>query len=102
MCIHVSPLYVHSPPMFYANPQTGQIMFFYPQSGNQFVIEGFIIGFLNIGCAVSLLFTTLYAPKMSPSKQTWGMLGGMACFAFCFWQIRGFYIMKNRWYGQQM
>jgi len=24
---------IRSPPMFYANPQTGQIMFFYPQSG---------------------------------------------------------------------
>lgn len=47
---------------YYANPQTGQIMFFYPQSGNQFVVEGFVIGFLNLGCAASLIFLTAFAP----------------------------------------
>lgn len=56
------------PIRYYANPQTGQIMFFYPQSGNQFVVEGFVIGFLNLGCAASLIFLTAFAPYFKVDK----------------------------------
>lgn len=55
--------------MYHANPQTGQIMFFYPQSGSQFVVEGFVIGFLNVACAVGLIFITVFVPKFK-SEQT--------------------------------
>ena len=77
---------IRSPPMYYANPQNGQIMFFYPQSGNQFVVEGFVIGFLNLGCAVSLIFLGVIAPKFkSEDHRTMAVLGSNF-FVICFWQ----------------
>lgn len=91
---------IRSPPMYYANPQNGQIMFFYPQSGNQFVVEGFVIGFLNLGCAISLIFLGIVAPKFKKEDhRTMAVLGGLISFVICFWQIRNLYRMKNRWYG---
>jgi hypothetical protein len=94
---------IRSPPMYYANPQNGQIMFFYPQSGNQFVVEGFVIGFLNVCCALSLVFLGVVAPKFkSEEHRTMAVIGGIIFFIMCFWQIRNLYRMKNRWYGSAM
>jgi hypothetical protein len=91
---------IRSPPMYYANPQNGQLMFFYPQSGNQFVVEGFVIGFLNLGCALSLVFLGIIAPKFkSEESRSVAVIGGLLSFIICFWQIRNLYKMKNRWYG---
>eukprot|EP00600_Ochromonadales_sp_CCMP1393_P008938 CAMPEP_0174962500 /NCGR_PEP_ID=MMETSP0004_2-20121128/4814_1 /TAXON_ID=420556 /ORGANISM="Ochromonas sp., Strain CCMP1393" /LENGTH=346 /DNA_ID=CAMNT_0016211031 /DNA_START=270 /DNA_END=1310 /DNA_ORIENTATION=- len=92
---------IRSPQMYYANPQTGQIMFFYPQSGTQFVVEGFVIGFLNLGCAGSLALITMIAPKFKDEQnRTVGIVGGIIAFAFCFRMVRNLYIMKNQWYGR--
>ena len=75
-------------------------MLFYPQSGNQFVAEGFIIGFLNLMCGGALIFIAVAAPKFkSESNRSAAVIGGMLLFIFCFLQIRGLYRMKNRWYG---
>jgi len=91
---------IRSPQMYYANPQSGQIMFFYPQSGSQFVVEGFIIGFLNLTCAGALIFMTVKATSFKTEQQrTIGLVGGLVVFGLCFMQIRRLYIMKNRWYG---
>eukprot|EP01041_Mallomonas_annulata_P007173 gene7173-14610_t len=90
---------IRSPPMYYANPQTGQIMFFYNQSGSQFVVEGFVIGFLNLACAASLIFLTTIAPKFKDEKsRSSALTGGCFCFIVCFLWIRALYRMKNRWY----
>lgn len=35
--------------------RTGQATFFHPQSSNQFVVEGFIIGGYNILCALAAI-----------------------------------------------
>jgi hypothetical protein len=56
---------IRNPPTYYANPNNGQVMFFYPQSGSQFVVEGFIIGFLNVGCSVALIYLLNYGSKAS-------------------------------------
>lgn len=77
-------------------------MFFFPQSGNQFVAEGFIIGFLNLACAGSLLFAAVFAPNFKDEQnRTIGMVAGSLAFLFCFRMIRSLYIMKNPWYGKQ-
>ena len=90
---------IRSPPMYHASNK-GEIMFFYPQSDNQFVAEGFIIGFLNLLCSGALVFLLIAAPKFkSESNRSAAVLGGMILFCFAFSQIRGFYRMKNRWYG---
>lgn len=91
---------LRNPPMYHQNHQTGQVMFFYPQSGSQFVMEGFIIGFLNILCAISLIVMSMYAPAFkSESTKNTVLIVGFIVFFFCFTSIRGLYKMKNRWYG---
>lgn len=85
------------------NPNTGQINFFYSQSGTQFVVEGFVIGFLNLACAIGVIFFSHFALKMkNPQSRFYGIVGGILAFLFCFMQIRGLYRMKNRWYGVAM
>ena len=94
---------IRSPQMYYNDPRTGQMMFFYPQSGSQFVIEGFVIGFLNLCCAAALVFLTIKAPVLkSESGRTIAVVGGIAVFLLCFNQVKGLYRMKNRWYGSNM
>lgn len=93
---------IRSPQMYYANPQTGQIMFFYPQSGNQFVVEGFVIGFLNLSCAAALIFVAAIAPHFKDEQwRTISMAGGIFVFVVCFRFVRRLYIMKNPWYGSR-
>jgi hypothetical protein len=83
------------------NPQTGQIQFFYPQSGSQFVVEGFVIGFLNLACAGSLAMILMFAPYFkSEQNRTMGIVGGVVVFVVCFRMVRSLYIMKNMWYGR--
>jgi uncharacterized membrane protein (DUF485 family) len=76
-------------------------MFFYPQSGNQFVVEGFVIGFLNLACAIALIVCAVYVPKIKDEQtRTIGMIIGIICFIVCFRMIRSLYVMKNNWYGR--
>lgn len=86
---------------YHANPQTGQIQFFYPQSGSQFVVEGFVIGFLNLACAGSLAMILMFAPYFKDEQhRTMGIVGGVVVFVMCFRMVRSLYIMKNMWYGR--
>lgn len=92
---------IRSPPMYHANAQTGQIMFFYPQSGNQFVAEGFIIGFLNLGSAIGLIALLAIVPRLKDEQtRTISLLVAIGCFVLCFRMVRSLYIMKNNWYGK--
>lgn len=76
-------------------------MFFYPQSGNQFVVEGFVIGFLNLACAIALVAVAVFIPKIKDDQtRNIGMIVGIVSFIFCFRSIRSLYIMKNNWYGR--
>jgi hypothetical protein len=86
---------------YYANPQTGQIMFFYPQSGNQFVVEGFVIGFLNLACALSVMLVLVATQFKDEQTKLVCMVGGIFAFLFCFRMTRSLYILKNPWYGQR-
>lgn len=90
---------IRSPPMYHHNPQNGQRTYFYPQSGNQFVVEGFIIGFLNMACAAALIGASVIAPRYAKGGATIPIVVCLVVFLACFLQIRAFYIMKNRWYG---
>lgn len=75
-------------------------MFFHPQSGSQFVVEGFIIGFLNVAAAAGLILLAGFAPKFkNPRWKDYSLIAGIVIFAVCFLQTRGLYKMKNRWYG---
>ena len=90
---------IRSPPMYYVNPQTRQAMYFYPQQGNQFVVEGFIIGFLNLMCGGSLVFLAAVAPSLSPKLRSGAVIVSSIAFVFCFTLVRNFYKMKNQWYS---
>ena len=97
LTVHPSHWYVFR---YFTDQRTGQITLFYPQSGSQFVAEGFVIGFLNLMCGGALIFIAYAAPKFkSESNRSAAVIGSMIVFIICFSQIRGFYKMKNRWYG---
>jgi oligosaccharyltransferase complex subunit gamma len=90
---------IRSPPWYHVAKD--HITFFYPNSGEQFVVEGFIIGFLNLLCSGSLVFIAIAAPKFkSESNRSSAIIGGMLVFLWAFLQIRGYYRMKNSWYGR--
>lgn len=94
---------IRLPQLYYTNPQSGAIMWFYPQSGSQFVVEGFIIGFLNLGCAASLIFLTIKAPTFKTENgRMMAVCISVLLFALFFNKVKSFYIMKNRWYGSSM
>lgn len=76
-------------------------MFFYPQSGNQFVVEGFVIGFLNVGCALSVILILVSPQFREEQNRMGGMIGGIFGFLFCFRMVRSLYVLKNPWYGQR-
>lgn len=93
---------LRTPPWYYTDRKGGLVLF-YPQAQQQFVVEGFIIGLLNIGAAGSLIWTVAKAPKLStPERRSIGVICGYACFAILFWQVRSLYVMKNPWYGSYM
>ena len=85
---------IRSPPMYYSNPQTRQVMYFYPQQGNQFVVEGFIIGFLNLMCGGSLVFLAAVAPSLGTKMRSVAVVASSITFVFCFTLVRNFYKMK--------
>lgn len=77
-------------------------MFFYPQSGNQFVVEGFVIGFLNLVCAASAVYVAAYVPKIKDEQyRMMGATGGVIAFFVSFRMVRSLYVMKNPWYGSR-
>ncbi len=89
---------IRNPPSYYINPQTKQAMYFYPQSGNQFVVEGFIIGFLNLGSGLALIFLAAFAPSLG--KWRTSAIGFSAFFFVVFFMfVKRFYTMKNQWYN---
>lgn len=97
---------IRNPAMYQMVPHTGRIIWFYPQSGAQFVVEGFVIGFLNVGAAVAVLVLALVVPKMkqkptdsaASSSRTIAFFACLGGFVFCFWSVKELYRMKSRWY----
>jgi hypothetical protein len=85
-------------------------------------VEGFIIGFFNIACAIAAVMLATWAPKMKvrlPSvdacwtfswayhqgdwrqdegSRSFAVTGCLVTFAFFFYQIFSMYRLKNRWY----
>ena len=66
-------------------------MFIYPQSGNQFVVEGFIIGFLNILCALLLIFMTVGATRFKSESIPYYVIGSMIFAFFSFYSVKSLY-----------
>jgi hypothetical protein len=90
---------IRSPQIYHSDGQSGHITFFYPQSGHQFVIEGFIIGFLNLAGAGALIFAAAIAPNMRTAKEkSTAITAAFLFFLICFFTVRNLYQMKNRWY----
>jgi hypothetical protein len=92
---------IRSPPMYQHDSRSGKTMYFYPHQGNQFVVEGFIIGFLNLMCGGSLFFLGVVAPTCSKDakKRTTLMVISATAFIVCFYAVRSFYKLKNGWYN---
>ena len=94
---------IRDAPWYYNDPRGGGTYYFYPDANQQFVLEGFIVGFLNVACAAALLWTVIGAPKLKTAESRFiGITGGVMTFCALFWQVRHLYIMKNKWYGKDM
>lgn len=89
---------IRSPEIYHADVQSGKILFFYPQSGHQFVIEGFIIGLLNLACALTLIFVYVTTRMRAYKQKSTAITFALLTFVICFFFIRSLYHMKNRWY----
>lgn len=51
-------------------------------------------------CAGSVIFIAFAAPKFkSENNRSAAVIGSMFVFTVCFLSIRGFFKLKNRWYG---
>lgn len=93
---------IRNPPSYHVERRSGRITFFHPQSGQQFVVEGFIIGAFNISCALAAILLAEVSLPSSRLKHPWWRKvvcwGCLVAFPFFFYQIFSFYRMKNRWY----
>lgn len=90
---------IRSPLPFHANPRSGEITFFHPQSNAQFVVEGFIIGALNVACSVVLIVLVQgISPIKSKSVRNNSGFIAVVLFAALFYTIITLYRSKNRWY----
>ncbi|RYG67360.1 hypothetical protein EON64_07630 [archaeon] len=91
---------IRTPPLYHVNGQTGQLLFFYPHSGSQFVAEGFVIGGLNVLCALSLILASGVALRLKDAQhRTAAVLACLLVFIVSFRSVRALYVMKNNWYG---
>uniref|UniRef100_A0A7S3XXZ8 Thioredoxin domain-containing protein n=1 Tax=Heterosigma akashiwo TaxID=2829 RepID=A0A7S3XXZ8_HETAK len=90
---------IRNPPPYYMNHQTGQINFFHPQSNQQFVAEGFIIGFLNVGAAIALILMVTQMKRFKDPQNKSTFVGiCYAVFVILLYTIISLYRVKNRWY----
>jgi hypothetical protein len=71
---------------------------FHSQSGNQYGMEGFIIGGLNLSAAIALIFLMRYASKVSESSVMATSLVAVAVFLFGFSSVINLYRYKSPWY----
>uniref|UniRef100_A0A7S2UY50 Magnesium transporter protein 1 n=1 Tax=Fibrocapsa japonica TaxID=94617 RepID=A0A7S2UY50_9STRA len=90
---------IRNPAPFFMNHQTGQIVFFHPQANSQFVVEGFIIGGLNLGCALSVIVLATYVPKIKHTQNRSTAIGICTMAFVClFYTVMSLYRSKNKWY----
>lgn len=89
---------IRNPPPFVC--QQGRCMFIHPQSGTQFVAEGFIIGGLTLACAAAAvrLVHTYAAGHKAAERQVTTTLLALVAFAVLYSQVLAIYRGKNPWY----
>lgn len=90
---------IRNPPPFVCQQGRG-CMFIHPQSGTQFVVEGFIIGGLNLACAAAAvrLVRTYAAGRKAAEQHVATTVVSLVAFALLYSQILAIYRGKNPWY----
>lgn len=87
---------IRNPLPFYCT--RGGCSFVHPSSSYQFVVEGLIVGGLNMACAAAVVFLSRNAWKLDQANR--GMAVGIAVvvFVLLYGQLVGLYRFKSRWY----
>lgn len=70
----------------------------HPQSGQQYGMEGLIIGFLNVSAGLALVFLARFVPRLSSNSQLVAGLIGAMVFLATFSMVLNIYRFKNPWY----
>ena len=80
------------------NPQTRKVEWYTTQSGIQYGMEGFVIGCLNMGCALTMVLLAQYLPRAKRDNQMTMAIVMVIAFGFCYTRICSLYRAKNPWY----
>ncbi|KAG5178902.1 hypothetical protein JKP88DRAFT_224950 [Tribonema minus] len=90
---------IRSPPPFVISAQTRKPVYFSPQPNSQYVVEGFIVGILNLTTAFCGMVVVAIAPRIKARalRQT-VTLAAAALFGLLFALSVTIYTWKNRWY----
>lgn len=71
---------------------------FHPQSGQQYGVEGLIIGFLNVAAGFSAVALAYLVPKFNPENRIFASAVTIALFGFFYIAIVRLYQFKAPWY----
>lgn len=80
------------------DPQKRTVQWFSPQNGQQYIMEGLVIGTLNMACALAIIALVKLAPRCG--KENVMVVGSVsaALFAIVYFSIFSLYRAKNYWY----
>jgi OST3 / OST6 family, transporter family len=68
--------------------------------GSQYVLEGLIVGFCNVGAAAALVILAKVAPKVkNPGTRSFAFVAAGMTFLFLYSHIYSWYKMKTPWYS---
>jgi hypothetical protein len=90
---------IRDPPMFYCNNK--RCMFIHPQSGTQFIAEGFIVGAMIVACAAIAVFLIkiMRGTAGLPTDKVKGFtIAALIGFIVVYGQVIALYRFKASWY----
>lgn len=88
-------------PWISLDPATRKPVVVIAQNGTQTVLEGLLVGALNIACALAVVALTQWSKYISsPAAKTSVAIGVAGLFFFAYSTIVMMYRYKNRWYMQ--
>jgi len=92
---------IRSVPWISVDPQTRKPVVVIAQNGTQTVLEGLLVGALNIAAAVVIIALTHWSRYVKTSStKSYGAMILMGVFFFAYTTIVSLYRYKNRWYMQ--
>ncbi|KAK2150514.1 hypothetical protein LSH36_402g02029 [Paralvinella palmiformis] len=90
--------HIRGPPFLHKNPHNGQVHYIHGGSQGQFIVETYIVIFLNAAVVIGMiLLNEANSMKGDASKKKAVALGGLACVAFFFSVLLS--VFKAKYHG---